>query len=356
MALVSVSQVKIGDKIGEDVITRHGNVLFKKGLTVSQRDFDILRAFLIPSVVVEGKEAEAKTPEQPIKDASLEQGGDGAFLDAYNSMIALIKKTVRNGASGPALPILELRNGMERLIAHIGAYQPLTFVPAMVSPDDYLLHNSVTVAITSYQLARWHGFQSKDWMPIALGGLLHDIGNAKVDTALLYKPGKLTAAEVEEVRKHTLHGYAMLKSVAALNEGAKLCALQHHEREDGSGYPLALKGEKIHPYAKVVAVADIFHAMTGYRSYKKAESPYLVLEQLQKESFGKLDPALVATFINKMTELHHGTKVQLSDGRTGEIVFTDRSHPTRPMVQVDGAIVNLALERKLHIQEVIQRL
>src|SRR5690606_30313385 len=157
--------------------------------------------------------------------------------------------------------------------------------------------------------------------PIALAGLFHDIGNVRIDAAILEKPSKLTSAELEEMRRHTIYGYQILKTVPSINEGVKLCALQHHEKEDGTGYPLALKGDKIHPYAKFVAVADIFHAMTGNRTYKKPTSPYLVLEQLMTDSFGKLDPAIVQTFVTKVTQFNQGTVVKLNDSRIGEIIF-----------------------------------
>lgn len=145
----------------------------------------------------------------------------------------------------------------------------------------------------------------------------------------------------------------MLRNVTAINEGVRLTALQHHEKVDGSGYPLKLEGSQIHFYAKVVAVADIFHAMTLERAYRKAQSPYLVLEQIMTESFGKLDPVVVQTFIQKSTDLFNGTRIRLSDGRHGEIIFTDRANPTRPMIKVEGTIVNLMLERELYIQEII---
>ncbi|MNN93172.1 hypothetical protein D3C81_2115650 [compost metagenome] len=78
-----------------------------------------------------------------------------------------------------------------------------------------------------------------------------------------------------------------------------------------------------------------------------------MLEQILTESFGKLDPVIVQTFIQKTTDLYNGTRIKLSDGRHGEIIFTDRSNPTRPMVQVEGKIVNLMIERELYIQEII---
>ncbi|MEF3309536.1 HD-GYP domain-containing protein [Paenibacillus sp. GYB004] len=352
MAVVPVSQLKLGDKIIEDVLTKPGSLLFRKGQSVTPRELDILRAFLIPSVMIEGKEPEAESPEKA-EEAKSEDSSQVQFHAEYDKMVQLLKKVFKDSSSVQIIPILEIRTGLEQLISKIQQYNILTFTPKMLNMEEYIYHNSIMVALTSYMLAKWHGFQSKDWMPIALGGLLHDIGNAKVDPAILAKPSKLTPPEVEEVRRHTVYGYAILKNIPSLNEGSKLCALQHHEREDGSGYPMAVKGDKIHPYAKVIAVADIFHAMTSHRAYKKAESPYQVLEQVQKESFGKLEPTVVSTFINKVTQFHNGTVVRLSDDSVGEIIFTDRANPTRPMVNVNGAIINLAVERKLYIREVI---
>lgn len=351
MATVSVSQLKPGDKIIEDVVTKLGNVLLRKGISVTPREIEMLQAFLVPSVAIEGRETE---PEQ-VDSIEVVQGDDAQarFIREYDRMVQLLKKVFKDSMSSPTIPVLEMRTGLERLIADISQYNVLTFLPRTGNAQEYVYHNAILVALTSYLLARWHGFEKKDWMPIALGGLLHDIGNAKVDPAVLSKTTKLSDLEVEEIRRHTLHGYSILKRIPALNEGSKLCALQHHEREDGSGYPMGVKGEKIHPYAKVVAVADIFHAMTSHRAHKKAQSPYLVLEQLQQESFGKLEPGIVATFIDKVTQFHHGTIVRLSDGRIGNIIFTDRSNPTRPMVNVKGTIVNLALDRNLFIQEVV---
>lgn len=352
MAVIPVSQLRLGDKIIEDVLTRPGSILFKKGQSVTSRELDILRAFLIPSVTIEGKDPEAESPEKA-DEAKSEDSVQVQFYAEYDKMIQLLKKVFKESSSIQTIPILDIRTGLEQLISKIQQYNILTFTPKMLNMEEYIFHNSIMVALTAYTLAKWHGFQSKDWMPIALGGLLHDIGNAKVDPAILAKPSKLTALEVEEVRRHTVYGYSILKNIPSLNEGSKLCALQHHEREDGSGYPMAVKGDKIHPYAKVIAVADIFHAMTSHRTYKKAESPYQVLEQVQKESFGKLEPTIVSTFINKVTQFHNGTLVRLSDDSVGEIIFTDRANPTRPMVNVNGAIINLAVDRRLFIQEVI---
>jgi HD-GYP domain-containing protein (c-di-GMP phosphodiesterase class II) len=350
MATISVSQLKTGEKMSDNVQTKLGNVLFPKGRVVTEKDIEILKAFLIPTISIESSEQEA------MNDVFVEEVNNSIipFYEQYDKMLALLKK-VFTSAGGLNFPILEVRTQLEALIQHIDQYHILTFSPKTFQLNDFLYHNSIMVSLTSYCLARWHGLASKDLMPIAISGLLHDIGNSKVDPGILFKPNKLTGAELEEMKQHTTIGYNLLKNVAAINEGVKLTSIQHHEREDGSGYPYGIKGDKIHLYSKIVAISDIFHAMTSDRYHKKAASPYLVLDQLFTESFGKLDPAMVQTFIQKVTQFHNGVLVKLSDKRIGEIVFSDRANPTRPWVNVNGQIINLTIERSLYIQDVIQK-
>ncbi len=356
---ISVADVKPGFKITKDVTTPLGGTLFSKGKVILPRDMEILQAFMIEQIEVEGNEGENKADASkiPAKTVSVKGGAasqisNSPLHDEYDKMLGLIKSSYRS-ITAMTLPIYELRSQLEAMIAHIKDYHVLKFVPRMFNEQDYNYHNAVLSSLTSYKIAQWCNYPQKDWMQAAFAGLLHDIGNAKVDPAILQKAQPLSPEEKEEVRKHTTNGYQMLRNVTAINEGVRLAALQHHEKIDGSGYPLRLEGTQIHVYAKIVAVADIYHAMTREKSYRKAQSPYLVLEQILKESFGKLDPVIVQTFIQKTTELYNGTKIRLSDGRSGEIIFTDRSNPTRPMVQAGGTIVNLALERELFIQEII---
>ncbi|TDF94339.1 HD-GYP domain-containing protein [Paenibacillus piri] len=353
MATVSVSQLKAGEKIIENVQTKRGNVLFMKGRIVLEKDIEILKAFLIPTVIIESKSNDSsEQSDEPIADEPV--NSILPFFEQYTKMLNLLRK-VFISVGGSNFPILEVRTQLEALIRYIDQYQILTFSPKSYQLSDFLLHNSIMVSLTSYKLALWQGLPTKDLMPVALSGLLHDIGNAKVDAAILHKPKKLTPDELEEIKQHTVIGYNLLKNVAAINEGVKLSALQHHEREDGSGYPLGIKGDQIHLYSKIVAIADMFHAMTSDRYHKKAASPYLVLDQLFTESFGKLDPHMVQTFIHKVTEFHNGVLVKLSDGKIGEIVFSDRANPTRPWVNVNGQIINLTMQRNLYIQDVIQK-
>ncbi|WP_440115033.1 HD-GYP domain-containing protein [Paenibacillus sp. QZ-Y1] len=370
MGLIALSEVKPGLKLGNDVHTIRGNVLFQKGKVILPKDVEVLRAFMIHQVVIEqeragtssaGSKASSTSAGSPGTDKNEQTVKGGGTVSApvisslheeYEKMVGLTKNAFLSSLAAE-LPVYELRTQLEALFTYLKQYNVLTFSPRLMKEHDYVYHHAVLSAMTSYQLAQWIDLPSKDWMQVAFAGLFHDIGNSKVDPQILHKPSTLTTSEQEEIRQHTKYGYQVLKQAKAINEGARLAALQHHEKVDGSGYPLQLSGTQIHIYAKIVAIADIFHAMTLEKIYRKAQSPYLVLEQIQSEAFGKLDPAIVNVFVQRSTQIHNGIRVKLSDNQIGEIIFSDRDHPTRPMVSIEGTIINLMQQRQLHIQEVI---
>lgn len=361
MPAILIDDVTPGVRITHDVFTTQGNLLFPKGKTVMPKDIEILRAFLIEEIN-NGKTSKEDTITSAAESNTSNEIGAKvkalqkvlSFEKDYEKMINLLKNVFRN-ITAIEIPILELRVQLEKLLQYSREYNVLTFYPKGMNKQDYWYHNAVLTGLTSYKIAKWLGLPANEGMQVAFAGLFHDIGNAKIDLDILQKPSTLTSAEVEEIRRHTMYGYELLKNVKGISEGVRLAALQHHEKVDGSGYPLRLQADQIHIYAKIVGVADIFHAMTLSKTYSQAQSPYLVLEQIDSEAFGKLDPKIVTTFISKVTQFHNGTMVRLSNGLIGEIIFSDRSHPTRPLVSVDGSIYNLIEKRQLFIQEIIKR-
>ncbi|HEY4389991.1 MAG TPA: HD-GYP domain-containing protein [Paenibacillus sp.] len=363
MVNIPLADARPGLKIANHVYTPLGGLLLQKGKVLLPRDLDILRAFMVAHVEVDespmmgrGESANStagdKSKPAAVSTIELDASPIESLHKEYDRMLLLTKNAFQSVLAAE-LPIYELRNQLEALLKQLKHYNALTFMPHNTKEYDYLYHNAILSSLTSYQLAGWHGLPQKDWMQVAFAGLLHDIGNTKIDPQILFKAEPLTEAERDEMRMHTTYGYQQLRKTSAINEGVRLTALQHHEKMDGSGYPFHLVGEKIHIYARIVAVADIFHAMTLNRAYRRAASPYLVLEQIKTESFGKLDPSVVQTFVDKVTQFHNGTRVMLSNDQIGEIVFSDRNHPTRPMVSVQGKIINLVQETNLYIEEVL---
>jgi HD-GYP domain-containing protein (c-di-GMP phosphodiesterase class II) len=359
MVFIKVEQLKPGDKLLDDVLTPLGSTLLLKEKVITERDIDILVAFMVKKVEIVNStehspnQDDVETKQNANQSAKQEQTVV-SFNSEYEKMVEMLKQLSHLVLANQSLPLMDIRKQLSSIFEHIGDYNPITFAPAFHSNKDYFYHKSVLTSLTSHLMAQWVGMPQKDWMQVALAGLLMDIGNLKIDPIILSKPDKLTDEENRIVQRHTYYGYQILRSITALNEGVKLAALQHHERVDSSGYPNGLNGNQLHPYSKIVAIADIYHAMTLNKVYRKPLSPYLVLEQIQSDAFGKLEPIYVRTFIEKVAKFNVGTTVKLNDGRVGEIIFFERDHPTRPWISIQNTIVNLTVEHNLHITEIIQ--
>lgn len=133
-----------------------------------------------------------------------------------------------------------------------------------------------------------------------------------------------------------------------------LAVLQHHERMDGKGYPLGLPGKHIHPYARIVAIADVYHAMTSDRVYKSKVNPLIALDSMRK-SLDNLDAEMVFVFVRNMLDYYMGSQVLLADGSIGTIIYIDRNNITRPLIRLkdSGKIIDYRAERNPAIIKII---
>lgn len=362
MPIVDVRKLTNGSKLAEEVYTSLGGLLFTKGTPLYEKEIEFLDAFMIKQVSVEdnnveaGEQKEPHVEEKAAPKVTINIVEKPSFQEHFNEAVSKLKNLMIRVQGGDNIPVMEVREVISPVLAQFQEQpQVLLSLRRYARMDSYAYEHAIAVGIISYMIAKWIKVPEKEWMQVALAGTLLDVGKAKIDRRILQKPGKLTPEEFEEMKKHTVYGYQIIKASHGLSEGVALAALQHHEREDGSGYPLGLPGSKLHLYSKIVAVADVYHAMCSDRVYQKAKSPYVVVEQLVQDSFGKLDPTIVHTFVDGITQFAVGTLVELSDGTIGKIVFTDKKHPTRPMVETGGHIVNLAESRHVSIVKVMEQ-
>jgi len=217
--------------------------------------------------------------------------------------------------------------------------------------DSYTYQHSVQVGMLSYYIANWLGLSNAESTRIGYAGFLHDIGKCKIPNEVLNKPEKLTAEEYEEVKKHTIYGYEIIKNSTS-DEMMALGALHHHERYNGGGYPHGLKGEEISLFGRIIAIADIYSAMTSTRIYQKERDMLYVLKEVHRLGYSDLDPVITQAFISHMIPNFIGKRVTLSDGRSGTIIMT---HPTdffNPLVQVESQFIDLSIVRSLEITHV----
>lgn len=197
--------------------------------------------------------------------------------------------------------------------------------------NNYIFSHSINVAIYSAVIAAKLGYDDKKLEEIAIGGLFHDIGKIMIPSEILNKSGKLTPEEYEIVKKHTEFGFEILRKQSSISLLSAHCAYQHHERLDGTGYPRNLKAKEIHPYAKIVAVADVFDTLTSNRAYRKAMLPHEALEVLFAGTF---DHEVVQAFQKSIAIYPEGVTVKLNTGETGVVVKSNFHVPARPVVRV----------------------
>jgi len=278
------------------------------------------------------------------------------FASHYNSAVQVLKKHlgkvrfIKDDFNGDEIR----RMVTEDIIPLLDDHTVTDCLQMMPHEEDYLYHHSVDVGIIAGCLSFWMGRSYHEIEETILGALLHDIGKALIPLKVLNKPGALTDEEMHLVRFHSLRGYKFLKQYGDFSQSVLLCALQHHERIDGSGYPMSVKGDKIHPYAKLIAIADVFDAMTSVRSYGKRATPYEAVEIMKREMVGKLDYQVCSVFLDKLSQRFVGDIVQLSNGQRGEVVFLNPHDCTRPIVRTrDGEFVDLDKLRDLSINKML---
>lgn len=169
----------------------------------------------------------------------------------------------------------------------------------ITSHDFYTYTHSVNVGITGLMLSKALLKQSDnhDLHELGAGFFLHDLGKVKVREEVLNKPARLTEDEMRHIRIHPYQGYKMLENANILSEECRIIVMQHHEFEDGSGYPKRLKGEEIHLYGKICAIADIFDALTAERSYKKSMSKFDALKLMKNKMINNFDRKLFESFV-----------------------------------------------------------
>ena len=197
--------------------------------------------------------------------------------------------------------------------------------------DEYTFKHSVDVATIAMVIARRRGWERHEIMEVGEAGLLHDIGKMRVPQEVMNKPTRLTDEEFEIVKNHSLYGYEMVKDNREVSDAIALGILQHHEKIDGSGYPFGAKASQIHPYAKVISVADIYDALVTERPYKKGYSNNDAISILMTMT-NELDMDNLQAFLSAIILYPVDSQVCLSNGEIAQVVRRNPNLALRPVV------------------------
>ncbi|HEX7712502.1 MAG TPA: HD domain-containing phosphohydrolase [Bacillota bacterium] len=262
----------------------------------------------------------------------------------------LLKKTVGMLKSEEKVSLSRISVLVAEMVEQV--YRQTDIVYNMVdirSRENYLYAHSVNVCVIALMIGASMSLNRMDMEKMGVGALLHDLGLLAGDTPSAQGKGSSHSGGPEAAKQHPRAGYELLKQKTELNFLAAHVALQHHEREDGSGYPRGLTGKRIHRFAKIVAVADAFDTLT-HRSFQKGLAPYQAIQDIKADQ-GKYDEAVVDNFLKVMAPYPIGSVLLLDSGET---VLVERVSRYECQVRVlaggvQGTVYNLYQASKIKV-------
>jgi putative nucleotidyltransferase with HDIG domain len=173
------------------------------------------------------------------------------------------------------------------------------YLTKITSYDYYTYSHSVNVGFLAISMSKvlFRRSDNHDMYELGAGFFLHDIGKVQIDTTIVNKPGRLSDTEMNEMRRHPSLGFKVLHDAQQLTEECKKIVLQHHERNDGTGYPKGLRGDEIHLYGKICSLADVYDALTTDRPYRQKMRPYEALILMKNEMINHFQRDLFEKFV-----------------------------------------------------------
>jgi len=331
----------------EDVYSNLGAVILTKSTVLEHHHINRLIMNKVEKVKVLVEEQNTgETDIKPKLTSIYDKEKINSFRKKYMQKVDEVTHIIKAIGRGSYVNINQIQNISKHIIHDFDTLTDVINYLHLVRPmDDYTYSHSLNVSLMAIVIAKWMGFNEKQVDDIAIAGLLHDLGKTKVAQQLLEKPGKLTEEEFEEVKKHTVLGYMLVEKIEDVNPDIKYAILMHHEKIDGSGYPLNATEKQIPLYAKIIAVADIYDAMTSNRTYRGKLCPFEVIKEFEMQTFGKLDTEVLSIFLKNIANSYLGDYVELSNGEIAEIVFINPNRVWQPIVRSGNDYIDLSKQR-----------
>ncbi len=328
-----LSQIVSGMEVGRPIFDRHGVTLLTEGTVLNERLLRRLASFGVNEI--------------DIKEQSRLDNGSILFdveqLKIYQTAVNKVKVLFNNMIGYKKVSLPQFQDIASNQIAPlVSSHFAINYLNLEQPRDDYTFCHCINVALLSGLIGKWLHCSSEEINELILAGLLHDIGKTQIPMSILQKMGKLSKDEMHLAHLHSTYSYNLLSSVEGLSSDIVFGVLQHHERLDGSGYPGNFSHTKIHRYARIIAIADIYDAMTSDRAYNDKVTPFLAADALACGMFSKLDIGICTTFLDQFRYSILGNTVKLKDGQEGEIVYLGEFLNSSPIIKcANGKIVKL---------------
>ncbi len=369
MIEVAVKHIKPGTVLYSPTYDKKGNQVHGEYIPFTENEIDVLLAAGIETIYYT---IPAKDPSNPsgyctLKDyinKQLYKGPRTISSTTQSKAVGLMEKLVNMIKQDQTEEELfqEARSLFETVLKDIDSSKNDDIVNLLdiQAYDDYTYTHSLNVGVIGMVFAKHLNYDDEQIKEIGLGGFLHDVGKVKVPSELINKTGKLSAEEFETVQHHAKIGYNLIKKSDTLNDYVKKIVLLHHEKHDGSGYPLKLEGDQIEEHVAIIAIADYYDALTTERSYKKAFTMSETYNLIMKKSDVYFRSELVSLFLSKMgvfsKERDHypiGSFVLLNTDEVAKVVFKDNEMTSRPGIEIvrnkKGKILSKSISVDLHL-------
>ena len=328
-----VSQCDVGTILAEDVKTYQGITLVTKDSVLNQYILDRLMDRGVSYIWTYSSDVlEAKVT--PVNKEQVET--------SYAEAILVVKQVLRELSAGGKLNYHKITQLSELVYGSVNdSANVIKCLNDIRDKDEYTYTHCGNVAFYSMLIAKWLTLPKEEIEEVIQAGLLHDIGKVLIPDEILNKPGKLLELELDIMQRHSLL-YFSIKNITEISEPIKDAVLSHHEREDGSGYPYGLRGDEIGLYAKIIAIADVYDAMTQDRVYKKGVNPFVALEMFQTLGMGTFDIHVLNVFLKNIAVNFTGLNVILENGERGEIVYVPPYEITKPVILNGSTFIDLS--------------
>jgi len=327
MIYIPVDYLKNGMMLAQNVNTEiGGNPLLAKGQVMKETYINKLKHFNITGVYIESSFS-SDVEIIPMIDEKLK-----------TKALLQLKSAFKDFANNGKLMTSTVQSLVE--IAHSLVDNILTNEEVLINLidlkgyDDYTYQHSLSVAIIAVSIGNKMNLNKLILEQLALSGLLHDLGKMSIRKTVLNKPGKLTDEEFEIIKQHPETAVKQLKKnkmiPAMVLEGIQ----SHHEKFDGTGYPKRLNGDSIPLFGRILAVADVYDALTSNRPYRKAGFPNEAIEFMMGNAFLHFDYEVLKVFLKSVVAYPTGMLVNLSNGKKAMVVKNNEENTLRPIVRL----------------------
>jgi HD-GYP domain-containing protein (c-di-GMP phosphodiesterase class II) len=254
-------------------------------------------------------------------------------IRAYDAAVATMNDVLVHIRKGAGVDVEKVQTAVKPMIDSVLRNQDaMAWLVYLRKRDEYAYHHSIASSVWAVILGRHLGFERQGLDTLAMGGMLLDIGKARVPESLTHRDGKLTREEYEVMKKHVAHGLEMVKLTPGINADVLAMIEGHHERADGSGYPRGLKGAEIPVFARIGGLVDCYDAMTSHRPWARAKSPYDAIRELNAMAGVQFQQEMVEQFVQAMGMFPTGSVVEFNTGEVGIVVEQNRVRRLRPKV------------------------